>query len=107
MKKLADGMSGDMVYYAHMSKTPEYKNHKYNSIYTARNLYDLFLKINSLYNLYEDIDTYIILKDIENDFIKDEKEVNAESLMERLCDYHASSLEDGAYEWFTVFSEIK
>jgi hypothetical protein len=107
MKEMADSIGEEVGYYVHMSKSPEYENDEYDSIYTARNIYDLWLKIDSLYNLYDEMDIDCILYDMEKEHIRDERELNSQILMERLCDYHAVNLEDGEYNWFTRFEQIK
>jgi hypothetical protein len=106
MKELADG-HGEPTYYVNMYKSYDYKNDKYDSIYRARNMYELWLKLDSLYNLYDDMDIDCVLIDFEKEHIRDEREVNEKILLERLCDYHAVNLVDGQYNWFEEFSEIK
>jgi hypothetical protein len=107
MKEFADSLGGEMKYYINMYKELAYKDDEYDSIYKARNMYDLWLKLDSLYNLYDNMEIWIVLTDFEKEHIRDEREVNEQILLERLCDYHAVNLVDDEYNWFEEFSDIK
>jgi hypothetical protein len=107
MNELADGHGGILVYYVNMYKDIDHKNNKYDSIYRAKNMYDLWLKLDSLYNLYDDMDIDCILMDFEREYIRDERQINAQILLERLCDFHAVNLVNSETNWFQEFEEIK